>query len=331
MRTTRATDRLAARRLAWGPVLGLTLGLASLGLAAPLFAQPAGEAEPTATVPAAATEDPNDPNVRFGKGLDHYEKGEHHRAVAVWEALLAELGPAKGWKLNYNLGLAYYAADDVSLAVRRFEAFLKRVARVSNALGAELEQRREDAAARVLAVKSSHGALVFPLPPRGRAGVVRVDGGAPQQMGLSVYVDPGSHSVEVTGPSGAKRTEQVDVAAGHTVRIDTRDPQPPPLPPPPLPPPPPIVIGPPAPRFPTVWVLAGAGASVLSFVLPAALGAAASDSREQAEQLGAGHSGYGSALDDFDAARTRYYASYALPAGRRTPTAEFCGSPGRSS
>ncbi|MBI4701863.1 MAG: hypothetical protein HY744_12045 [Deltaproteobacteria bacterium] len=183
----------------------------------------------------------------------------------------------------------------------------------------ELEQRRQDAAGRVQAIKASCGALVL-AAARGAspASAARIDGALPRALGFTAYVAPGPHVVEVIGPTGAVRRVDLAVQAGESIAIDTSDPAPPPPPPPPPPAPQfvPVVLRPaPEPaRFPTLWVALGAGATVLSFALPVALGVDTAARHDAALELGPGHSGYAAALDDYESARTAYEVSFALPA-----------------
>jgi hypothetical protein len=138
-------------------------------------------------------------------------------------------------------------------------------------------------------------------------------------VGFTAYLKPGEHRVEIVGKGAAARVERVVVAAGATQRVDTSDPTPPPAPAPaPVPPAPPAPEPPPKsePRaFPTAIVLVGAGLTAASFALPIALWRVAAGKRDDADALGVGHTGYASAREDFESARTAQYASYALPAG----------------
>jgi hypothetical protein len=81
--------------------------------------------------------------------------------------------------------------------------------------------------------------------------------------------------------------------------------------------PPPVARSP----FPTTWLLVGAGATLASFALPVALALRTQAKQDDAEQLGAGNTAYAGARDDYDSARTLYYASYALPLALATATA----------
>ena len=84
-------------------------------------------------------------------------------------------------------------------------------------------------------------------------------------------------------------------------------------------PPPPRAAEPP--RFPFLAVGIGVAATGLSFALPIALRGHAADARATAAALGAGQTGYADALGIYEGARTRYYASFALPAALGAITA----------
>jgi tetratricopeptide (TPR) repeat protein len=295
---------------------GVVLAVAACALLGALGARGDEPTQEPAKDPAQAA---------FTEGLAHYEAGRHLEAASAWERLRATLGEDRGWKIAYNLGLAYQAAGELGLAVERYEAFLAHVAAHPNALGAEIEERREDAAARVRRIKTDNGALV--VRPSGNATLyVRIDAAVPRAAGFVAYLRPGPHAVEIVDAVGAPvRLLEVRAEAGLAREIDVVPLGPPapaapataaPAPPPTLvlPPPPARDALEPAPSFPTAWVIAGSAATLLGFALPIALGVRASDLGAEAEALGAGHTRYAAARDAYDDARSAYELSYLLPA-----------------
>ncbi|HHH29455.1 MAG TPA: hypothetical protein ENK57_14070, partial [Polyangiaceae bacterium] len=287
-------------------------GVAAIAVALALMIPHAARA----TEQGASESSTDEVDARFQQGLTLFEEGKHLPAAAVWEQLLADLGSDRGWKLNYNLGLAYWAAKRPTLAVERFEAFVRRVAAEAAALPEELEQRREDAAAKIGVIKAEHGAVVLPAAP----GVtVRIDGGAARPVGYTAYVTPGVHEVTVIGAGGEQRTVAVEARAGRQQIVDTSDPKPAPVPVPVVPVPIPVTTPPPPreepPSFPWIPVGIGAGLTAAGFILPAVMFQRAKGKFQDAEALGAGHSGYAEARDDYGSAKTAYAVSYALPAG----------------
>ncbi|MFO0618873.1 MAG: hypothetical protein U0414_40165 [Polyangiaceae bacterium] len=84
----------------------------------------------------------------------------------------------------------------------------------------------------------------------------------------------------------------------------------------------------PKPAFPTAWVAAGAGLTIASFALPIGLGVDAGSRGNAAGALGPGHTAYADAVEEYVSARTRYYASYAVPAvlGAATLTVAIVGA-----
>jgi hypothetical protein len=253
---------------------------------------------------------PDDPRARHERAEELFAAGKHAEAAAIWEDLLKTVGPDKAWRANYNLGLCYSEIDRPTLAVERFEAFVLRIQALVE-VPAELAELRDDAKTRMEAIRASHGRLELPAA----AGVrVRIDGGELRDVGFTAYVTPGQHSVEVVGADGAVRQETVKVAAGRAIAIQTTAPRPAPQPPEP-PPPPKVVVVEEAPSFPTVWVLIGAGLTAASFVFPGVMYARASDARDEATALGAGHTDYAGARETFADRYTAYELSYLLPAG----------------
>lgn len=311
----------AAARAAAVGALATGLVLSALASAQPEPPSPAPEAPAAAQPerPSSASEAPasaDDSNAVFQQGLAKYEAGQVAEAAEQWEQLRERLGPDRGWKLLYNLGLAYDRMGDATLAVERFESFLVQVAARVGALPVEYEQRREDAALRLLALKQSHGAVV--LPPAVGSVRVRIDDATTRAVGFTAYLQPGDHGVTLIGSAGATRTERITAVAGQSIELDTRDPA--------LA----LAVAPPTGRrssgpiggdrlaepaeFPTTVVLIGAGLTAAAVVLPTALWYYAADQREEADDLGRGHTGYAAAVEDFESARTAYQVSYLLPA-----------------
>ena len=274
--------------------------IAALALATPLPAfaqQPPTQAESDAT---------------FARGLALYDAKDFAGAAAGWEGLLASMGEAKGWKVLYNLGLAYESALDPTRAVERYDAFLRTVEKEPRPLPASLEDRRQDATDRSRALKATHGAVRVHAPPSG-AVLVRIGDLPPRVAPFTAYVRPGHLQVEVGSGGPAPRHIEVDVAAGITADVDAGA-APPPAPTATAPVRPPPTPQEPERSFPTVLVLVGAGLTVASVALPVGLNARAQTKREEAEKLGQGHTDYAAARDDFDSARTLYYVSYGAPA-----------------
>lgn len=268
-------------------------------LAACLAAPPAG-AQPSS---------PDSIDVEFRRGLALYDGGDFSGAAAVWEALVAKNGEGRAWKVLYNLGLAYQAGGDPTKALTHYEAFVGSVARQPEPLAPSLAERRQDAAERAAALRAAHGALDVRAPAHGPAAEVRVDGGAPRRAGFVVLLVPGDHTVELTGSSGAVRKLDVRAVGGQTLVVDATPPEPP------APPPhPPAPAPSPGPSFPTWWVVGGAALTAASIALPIVLRSRAEEDRAAAAKLGAGHTDYAAARDDYDASRSLYYVSFAVPA-----------------
>ena len=269
---------------------------------------------PSAPAPAAsvASTDATAADAAFARGLSSFEAKHYAEAIATWEALATSLGEERGFRVLYNLGLAYEAEGDPTRAIERFEGFLRHLAAQSAELSRDLEERRQDAAERARALKSTRAGVLFPAP-RGRECTVTIDGGPPRAAGFTAYVAPGEHTIELFSGSPDARKLRVTASLGRVLTVDTT----PPAPPPPAPPPPRLVlVAPPEspPDFPTPWVLGGGALCLLSFGLPLGLGVHASSLRDDAEKLGPGHTQYSDALRRFDDAREAYRTAYLLPA-----------------
>lgn len=245
----------------------------------------------------------------FAQGLASFEAKRYAEAIAVWEGIVRSLGEERGFKVLYNLGLAYEMEGDATRAIERFEGFLRHLAAQPSELTRELEERRQDAAERVRAMKAARGAVEVPAPA-GRACAVRIDGAAARPAGFTAYLSPGEHAIEVFAGSPEVRTVRIQVEAGKAQSIDT-------APPPAAPPPPRVVVvqaEEARPEFPSMWILGGGTLAVATLALPLGLGLHASELRSAAEALGRGHSQYSDAVRRFEEARGAYLASYAVPA-----------------
>jgi hypothetical protein len=76
----------------------------------------------------AAVADPLNPyRERFKLGMDRYKAGAIADAVAAWEPIYRDIGPAAGYRLAYNLGVAYAELGDATRATERLRSFLDEV------------------------------------------------------------------------------------------------------------------------------------------------------------------------------------------------------------
>ena len=271
----------------------------------------AGVALPGA--PPAAAQPAGDDAV-FRRGLSLYDAGDYAGAIATWETLRESIGRERGWKLLYNLGLAYQALGDVTHAIARYEAFLDAVAKRAD-VQPELRDRTDDATQRLHTLESTYGAVQIRAPSSGAIVMTRVGMGDVRPAGYTLWLSPGDHDVEVgTGTSRAHHV-QVTVAAGRTVDVPTDDVALPSQAPTNSSPAPVVALPQKSARhFPMGWVLVSAGTTLASAALPIVLGLRASSKRDDAQQMGAGSTGYAQAVSDYGDARSLYYYSYAVPA-----------------
>lgn len=106
---------------------------------------------------------------------------------------------------------------------------------------------------------------------------------------------------------------QLDTARARVQELKPPPPPPPVEPQPPPPPPPREHHDEPPPAPSRTWLYIGAGATAVSFALPISFFIVASGKADDANQLGAGHTGYTSEYDSFGSFQTAYAISYALP------------------
>jgi hypothetical protein len=276
---------------------------------------------------------------RFAKGMAHYKAGRVTEAVGFWEPIYRELGPEKGYRLAFNLGVAYDALTDATRAAERFEAFLAEV-EARRTRGETIEplvaKEEKEAKEKLAHVASTHGRI------RVKAGrdpiAAQIDAGEPRLAGYLVYVKPGAHTV--TFAPGAKEAEKKDVtvAAGELVEVAPTPPPPPVEPPkpkpvdkvepppdlvkpkPPPPKPPPRVVVTREPPFPAAVVFVGAGISLATVIVPVLTYGEAASQREAALTISDPQK-QGEAQAAYDSQRALAYATLVIPIALGTITA----------
>jgi hypothetical protein len=94
-----------------------------------LLALPAAGARAASPTPSGAVG--QDPLVRYREqfklGMDRYRAGAIAEAVEYWEPIYRDLGRSDGYRLAYNLGLAYAELGDATHAAQRLRSFLDEV------------------------------------------------------------------------------------------------------------------------------------------------------------------------------------------------------------
>jgi hypothetical protein len=177
--------------------------------------------------PLPSSGDPLEPyRERFKQGMDLYEHGQAAQAVAVWEPVYRDLGEHQGYRLAYDLGVAYGALDDAPHAADRLQAFLNEVdARRARGepLGAAVTKEEADARARLASLAAVLGRVQ--AIPGDRRSVMRIDAGEPHAAGTVAWLAPGQHAVTFDPGTPDERSIAIDVTAGAVVEL---------VPPPPL-------------------------------------------------------------------------------------------------
>jgi hypothetical protein len=196
--------------------------LSELGLIGGLFLTTcSAQAAPP---PSPALETPDDPlaayREQFKLGMDRYKAGALGEAVGYWEPIYRELGEHTGYRLAYDLGVAYQHLGDPAHAADRLEAFLTEVdtrrAR-GEALPPIVEKEESDARSRVATLLATKGRIRIEagITPRS----VRVDDDEPRLAGFVAWVTPGDHSVTFAAGTPDQETRTVHVNAGEIVQI----------------------------------------------------------------------------------------------------------------
>ena len=210
-----------------------------------LLAATYARAEPAPETTGSAEEDQlASYREQFKRGMDRYKAGALADAIGYWEPIYRELGQQNGYRLAYNLGIAYQELGDATHAAERFQAFLAEVdgrREHGESLAPIVEKEEGDARTRVAGLVATKGRIAVAAASSPQSA--RVDANEPRLAGFIAWVTPGDHTVTFAAGTPDMETKSVHVRAGEIVDIAPRPP------PPPAPPEPVIVTVPaPAPR-----------------------------------------------------------------------------------
>jgi len=254
------------------------------------------------TRPALADGELDTNRERFRAGLEKYNQGQFADAIVVWEDILKDIGHHTGYRLAFNLGRAYEAFGSPTRAAERYELFLAEVderAKGDSPLEAQVVSQATQARGRLEDLSRTLARIrtLATVPPT----VVQIDVDAPRVSGFLAYVQPGRHRIlQKRGAIEAQR--EIDCVAGKTFDLEPLADPPPRTPPPPEPKPP--VSG--------TWVAIAAGATAVSFALPAVLYTRALNVR--ADALSADRDAKPALYGEYEDARTLAYRSWIVPA-----------------
>ncbi len=184
-------------------------------LASPLArATPPAPAGPTLDDPLAEYRE------RFKLGMDQYKAGALANATGYWEPVYRELGNEKGYRLAYNLGVAYAELGDATRAAERLQSFLDEVdARRARAepIGSTVAKEEANARERIAGLIASKGRI------RVQAGsppvAAQVDANEPRVAGFLLWVTPGQHTVTFSPGTPNAETRTLQVSASEIVDI----------------------------------------------------------------------------------------------------------------
>jgi hypothetical protein len=157
---------------------------------------------------------------RFKLGMDQYKAGALANAIGYWEPVYRELGNEKGYRLAYNLGVAYAELGDATRAAERLQSFLDEVdarrAR-AEAPGDTVAKEEADARARIAGLVASKGRIRV---LGGSSPVAaQVDANEPRVAGFVVWVTPGEHRVTFSPGTPNAETRTLESPAGAIVEI----------------------------------------------------------------------------------------------------------------
>jgi hypothetical protein len=182
--------------------------------------------------PATSMDDPlAQYRERFKQGMDRYRAGAPAEAVGYWEPIYRELGEQKGYRLAYNLGVAYAELGDATRAAERLGSFLGEVdaRRTRGETIASIVTKEEgDARERVAGLVATKGRIHVEAgtPPR----AAQVDASEPRLAGFVAWVTPGEHAIVFAPGTADQETRTVTVHAGEMLDVAPSPAAPPSLP-----------------------------------------------------------------------------------------------------
>jgi len=178
-----------------------------------------------AAIPASAAPPANDDpfadyRERFKQGMDRYQAGAFNEAVGYWEPIYGELGEQRGYRLAYNLGVAYEELGDATKGAERLQSFLAQAQARRDRGEAQptiVQKEESDARQRLTALTEAKGRIhVDPgEPPR----AVQVDAMAPRLTAFVAWVNPGQHSVTFAPGTPGAESKTVEVHAGEQIEV----------------------------------------------------------------------------------------------------------------
>ncbi|HEX8796785.1 MAG TPA: hypothetical protein VF765_37795 [Polyangiaceae bacterium] len=207
-----------------------------------------------ATPPPSVADDPlSDYRERFKQGMDRYKAGAFNEAIGYWEPIYRELGEQKGYRLAFNIGVAYQELGDATHAAEHLQAFLAQVdARRGHGetIPPIVQKEEQDARDRIAALTASKGRIR--VDPGSPARPVQVDAMEPHVATFVAWVNPGQHTVTFAPATPDAQEKSIEVHAGELVDVAAPPPPAPSAAPPtpspgaaaapaPAPPPPPPV------------------------------------------------------------------------------------------
>jgi hypothetical protein len=260
---------------------------------------------------------------RFKIGMERYKAGDLGEAIRYWEPILRDLGPSKGYRLAYNLAVAYQEHGDATRAAERLLTFLTEVEarrERKETLEQVVVKEEADARSRLAALNGTKGRIRIPAG----ALAVQIDAVEPRLAGFVAYVAPGPHTV-VFGPGTSQaEKKEVTVGAGEIIEVAPTPPPPPPKVEPPPPPPPPKVEPPPPPPprtrtlheverpFSPVVLYVGGGLTVASVIIPVVTYSNAFDIKSEHDSSTSSETRQHLEAR-YDGVRTGAYATLAIP------------------
>ena len=161
---------------------------------------------------------------RFQIGMNEYRIGAVANAIAYWEPLYLALGPRDGYRLAYDLGVAYLQVGDLTLAAERLESFLDEVTmrrESGDIVSAMVTKEEGDARARIAELVATKARIRVAASDASPGLSAQIDEGSLRPAGFVAWVAPGQHTIAFsTSPEGTfSNTRILSAAAGELIDV----------------------------------------------------------------------------------------------------------------
>lgn len=251
------------------------------------------------------------------QGTALFQAGKPRDAISIWEQVSRVVGDERGFRLLYNLGVAYENIGDDVKAADCYDRFLYQINRRRDKRGlppfdlpTDIGRFEKEATEHLSGIQNRYSRIRV-IVAKGHTGLFRIDGGDIQMAGKDIYVLPGPHQLILEAGTQSQEVKMIVAQKGQIVEVKLDSPaeQPRSENKPNEPPKKSPSHNPP---FSAVWIGVSAGMTLASLAVPVLL---RSGAQEQYDSLSSTpRKQRDNSIDDYEQKKQLAYASWAVPA-----------------